>query len=489
MFDLDAKRSSTAVLAGLCGFTAAGLLVVGSAQVSPVMAGLAVCGLLVAAAILLSPALGLLLTAAVIPIERIGRLTSDSSMYTVSLMRIVGLLALGSFVIHAVTRKWKLRFGKPFFLYLAYCGLAVGTVFYTSDQLGTIRSGSAILGNLVFLFLVVNVVRNWRLAKAALLVWLASSVLIGIYTMYDWHTGHAVNVERIGELQSRFSTVYGDTAEWQQMDEVLSRAVGPTSAAAVYGINMILTLPFFAFLIRIERDWRVRLGILTSVLIVLYNIFLANTRAAMLVTIAVLALCVVRKLIAFNGKRLALVALILVTMVLAAPSAIYDRVFKPGNYTYAGSSTLRSRLDYWNAALLVADKHWLGGAGLGNQNEVPKYLKGPAPEQTSAHNEFLQTLDEVGIFGWLAFFSFVAVVLAYGFRGARYALAAKNRELYWFLIACQIAMISVLLYAFQADVFHFPLKGWWLVAGLTWVTYQLTRQLSPKLAQATERAA
>jgi len=217
MSALELQRLSTPVLAGCCGLIGGGILVVAASNLSPVIAGLAMCGLLVAVAIMFSPSLGLLLTAAVIPIERLGRLTADTNMYTVSLMRIIGLLALASFLVHAVHRKWKFRFGKPFFAYLVYCGLAILTVFYTTDPLSTVRSGSAILGNLIFFFLVINMVRSWRLTKAALLVWLASSVLVGVYTMYDWHFGRAVNVQRIGELQARFQTVYSDTAEWQQL--------------------------------------------------------------------------------------------------------------------------------------------------------------------------------------------------------------------------------------------------------------------------------
>ena len=483
MYALELKRLPMPVLAGGCGLFAGAMLVLAAARVSPVMAGLAMCGLLVAIAILFSPTLGLLLTALVIPIERLGRLTSDSNMYTVSLMRIIGLLALGSFLVHAVNRKWKLRFGKPFFIYFAYCGIAIMTVFYTTDPLSTVRSGSAILGNLIFFFLVINVVRSWKLAKAALLVWLLSSVLVGVYTMYDWHFGSAVNVQRIGELQSRFQTVYSDTAEWQQL-ETLSRAVGPTSAAAVYGINMILTLPFFAFLIRIERDWRIRLVLLLSVLIVMYNIFLSNTRAAILLTIAVLGLCVLWKLVTLTGTRIAAVSLILLAVLAAAPSAIYERVLSPANYTVAGSSTLRSRFSYWDAAITIAEKNWLLGVGLGNQTEVPKYLKDYAPETTSAHNEYLQTLDEVGVVGWMVFLSFVGILLVYGHRAASiYARIRGKQEMYWFMVACQIAMISVLLYAFQADVFHFPLKGWWLVASLTFVMYQRAQADRAELVQ------
>ena len=251
---------------------------------------------------------------------------------------------------------------------------------------------------------------------------------------------------------------------------------------------MILTLPFFAFLIRIERDWRIRLLLLFSVLIVMYNIFLSNTRAAILLTIAVMGLCVLWKLVTLTGTRIAAVALILLVVLAAAPSAIYERVLSPANYTVAGSSTLRSRFSYWNAALTIAEKNWLLGVGLGNQTEVPKYLNDYAPETTSAHNEYLQTLDEVGVIGWMVFLGFVTILLVYGHRAASiYSRIREKREMYWFMVACQIAMISVLLYAFQADVFHFPLKGWWLVASLTFVMYQRAEADRAELIHAAVR--
>ena len=37
-------------------------------------------------------------------------------------------------------------------------------------------------------------------------------------------------------------------------------------------------------------------------------------------------------------------------------------------------------------------------------------------------------------------------------------------------------MVAVLVYGVQVDVFQFPLKGWWLAAGLTYVMYRLSRQ-------------
>ena len=485
MSALNSKLATLRVplIATICGLAGGGSLLMAASQVSPLVAGAAVLGILIAVAIVLSPVLGVLLTSAVIPMERIGRLSADTQAYTVSLMRIIGLIALISFMVHAVVKRWKLHFGEALVIYGIYCFLGLLTIFYTSDHLSTVRAGSAILGNLLFFFLVINIVRTWKLAKLVLVVWLVSSVAIGIYTAYDWHSGHAVNVQRIGELQSRFSTVYSDTAEWQDL-ESLSRAVGPTSSAAVYGINMILTLPFFAYLIRVERDVRLRVALFLGLGVVVYNILLSNTRAAILLTIAVAAMCLARKLIVITGTRVLALVVLTVVVLLAAPQAVYKRILTISNYSSEHSLTLRARFDYWKAGLIVAEDHWFGGAGLGNQNEIPKYLTGWHPEQTSVHNEYLQTFDEVGLIGWIVFFSFIGLLLWYSFRAAAiFKRLPDGREQYQFMVAAQVAMIATLLYGTQVDVFHFPLKGWWLIGSLTWVVYQLGRKQAAELEQ------
>src|SRR5882762_8997352 len=126
---------------------------------------------------------------------------------------------------------------------------------------------------------------------------------------------------------------------------------------------MILTLPLFAFLIHTEGGGRLPLGLLFSFLVLMCCIRLSNTRAAILLTIAVLVLCMVWKLVALTGTRLAAVSVILFIVLVASPSAIYERVLSPANYTVAGSSTLRSRFSYWSAAITIAEKNWLLGVG------------------------------------------------------------------------------------------------------------------------------
>ncbi len=46
------------------------------------------------------------------------------------------------------------------------------------------------------------------------------------------------------------------------------------------------------------------------------------------------------------------------------------------------------------------------------------------------------------------------------------------------MIAIQIAMLSVVIYGAQVDVFHFPLKGWWLLAGITVSMFTLSNRMT-----------
>jgi hypothetical protein len=115
------------------------------------------------------------------------------------------------------------------------------------------------------------------------------------------------------------------------------------------------------------------------------------------------------------------------------------------------------------------------------------------------HNDYLNTFMEVGLFGWLLFYGFVGYILWCSIKaGKRIRRLAADRaspdaerlvwsDRYWFTAACQMAMVAVLIYCVQVDVFHFPLKGWWLIAALSWVMYLLVKNhplRPPSLASA-----
>lgn len=476
--------SNPKVKAVLVGFTGSTLLLLAAIQSSPVIAFFTICGLAFAVVVFLFPWLAMLLTAAMIPLERIGRLTSDSSAYTMSVMRFVGLLALAVFALHAAVRKWKIHFGMGFMLYSCFCIWAIGTVAFTTDPIGGIRATSAILGNLLFFFLVVNMARSWRMMKVTVVTWLLACTLIGAYTIYEWHTGRSrISEDLLGATSARFSTVLQDTSEYQSLEKV-DRAIGTTSSPAVHAINMLLTIPFYFFFFKTERDWRLRALCVLGCLINIYNIVLTNTRAALIVLALMLVLCLARKLLTLTPPAIVAVAALTGIVLLLSPEAMYRRILDFSQYSYTESGTLRARFAYWNAGLDIIEQNWFSGVGLGNQREVPARAKIEGPDESTVHNEYLEMMIETGIVGWSIFYGFVGFLLWTTFSAAkRVRRVAQMSAHYWFLIACQIAMITVLAYAVQVDVFHFPLKGWWLVAGLAWVMYETTREINVRRSE------
>jgi O-antigen ligase len=217
-----------------------------------------------------------------------------------------------------------------------------------------------------------------------------------------------------------------------------------------------------------------------ALLLILYNIFLTNTRGSIALAGFVLLLCVLRQIVVITPGRLIALLLMGAGMMYFLPQDIYTRVLDIRSYSAnTNTGTMQLRLRFWEAAWTGVTKNWLFGAGMGNQLVVPKYVTAVSPSRISAHNEFLNMLVEVGIIGFALFFATVGVIVHASFKAA--SILPGRQEQYWFMIAAQIALFAALLDGFQVDVFHFPLKGWWLVAGLSLAMLQMLKDENKKV--------
>lgn len=465
----------TALIGTAVSVAGGATMTIGATALSPwMMMGLPV-ALTIVVSLMLSPPAAFLATAFVVPVERLGRFTDDNAMLTISLMRIVGSIALASFLMNCLLLRKRIHLGSAFWLYSVYFGIAITGVFHSSHMLGTVRHCGAILGNLMFFFLAINLGRSNIVARNAVVVWLLSTTLAGLYTIITWHFGSGVSDTELTATDARFSTVLTDTSEWEALD-VVARATGPTSHSAVYGINLITALPLFFYFLKHVRDWHWQLLIAAGIGITIYNVLLTNTRAVMLVAVLTVLLCGLRGLYRITAGGLVALLLAGAAMLPLAPDAIWNRVLDSDNYSLEKSATLRVRLDYWSAGLEVISEHWLTGIGVGNQVELPKRLPFTGAPETTAHNEYIFTAMEVGVFGWFVFFGFVGIVFIAAWK-VRHLLADRPPPGYAlhpdFFVAIQISMIATLIFGVQVDVFHFPLKGWWLLAGLAWAQYRV----------------
>jgi O-antigen ligase/polysaccharide polymerase Wzy-like membrane protein len=465
-----ARMATMPTVAGVSGGS---LLVVLAAHASPLPAAAAMCGLAVVGGIVAFPYAGFLLTAFVVPLERIGRFTNDSSLATVSLMRIVGTLTLAALLVHILLRRRRVLISAPGLLYILYFGVGVLTLACTSDFEFGVRAASAMLGNLLFFLLVINIVRTPQQARAAVVCWLLSTVAIGAFTIYQWHNPAAIITEdrfnSTGQRSSdqRFSTVLADASEYQSLDQT-PRALGTTSHPAVYAINLILTLPFFAYFFRTTRGTALRAAIVVAAAITCYNVVLANTRAALITMVLVLGLILVTGLVRVTAGLLATIVAGALIALPFAPGAIWNRVLDVSNYTVQRSDTLRARLIYWDEGLSMVSENWLFGIGLGNQTDLPRRLNDRMymPPNSTVHNEYLQSLLETGLLGYPLLVAFMTVLYRRAKQGERSLARAGRTDPALLLRAGRVALLAVLIYGTQVDVLHFPLKGWWLAMGL-----------------------
>jgi O-Antigen ligase len=469
---LSRTASRSLAVAGT-GAVAGPLLVALAAQSSPVTAGAALCVLAAGGALIAWPYGGFLLTAAVVPLERIGRLTNDSSAVGFSLMRVVGFATLACFLAHQLVSRRRVVFATPFLFYAAYAVYGVVSLAWTTDMEYGVRTVAAILGNVMFFFLVINIVQQRWQARAALICWLVVTTAIGLFTIYQWHNPAAVmseekfnsTGERTGD--ERFSTVLSDTSEYQLLEQA-PRALGSTSHPAVYGINLILSLPFFAYLFRTTRTALTRLAIAAAGAITCYNVVLSNTRAALITMAVTVVLIVLTRLVRVTAPMIVCALLATVAAVPLLPPALFERVLDVSKYTVNRSDTLRARLTYWNEGLEMVAENWLLGIGIGNQTELPRRLRPrmDMPPNSSVHNEYLQSLVETGVLGYPLLVTFVVLLYRRCRLGERVFRAGGDPDAAWLCTAARVSLLSTLFYATQVDVLHFPLKGWWLAMGL-----------------------
>lgn len=467
------ERARSAALVVASGAAGGAMIVLGAMTGSPYFGLIAVTGLGVVAAVFAMPAAGLLLTAFVVPIERFGRLTSDVQVPIGSLMRVVGAIALASLLLHMSIRRLRPLLATPLLLYASYVALSGLSLLWAVNPPATFAQTATAVGNLMFLFLIVNGVRDWRMVQAMAATWLVATAFIGLYQVYDWHLGAAEEAfESEGVISNRFSTTWDSSSELESVG-VVRRALGPTTNAAVYGINLIMTIPFFLYFARFAGVPALRHLAAAGLLLTLYNMLLTNTRAVMLFGAIALAWCALVGLLRVTFGRLMLIAALGAVVLSVAPESVWRRVLDVSNYTVEKASNLRMRFQVWDAALRIGREHWLTGIGVGDRTLLPRYADVPA-DLISPHNEFLLVFMELGVFGFALFMTFLVVSV-----GLVWTTAARSRaesaapEHRAFLLAALITIVVGILFGVQVDVFHFSLKGWWLCLGLACVLRHL----------------
>ncbi|HEO72040.1 MAG TPA: hypothetical protein ENN80_12310, partial [Candidatus Hydrogenedentes bacterium] len=145
--------------------------------------------------------------------------------------------------------------------------------------------------------------------------------------------------------------------------------------------------------------------------------------------------------------------------------------------------SLKNRLSYWETGIHMAKANFLKGVGLGNfRTAYPKYQPVGGADVKMAHNDYLQTLCETGIFGLAALLAFW---IYFALWGARRILGQKGPLERLLLAGLYCGILSFLAHSLVDFNFYNPSLAFFLymVTGLFYVL------ASPEDARAQPKAA
>lgn len=450
------------------GLFGAGVLVVLGASYSPlialVLAAAVVIGTIV---VVYAPRLTLVAMALVVPLERVGRFGNDLDLQTFSAMRMVGLAAVAAVFAQILIRRQAVELPRALVLYGLFVAMAFGSIFYADDPTATQGHAITMLGNFLMFFVLVQGVRDFSTVRLLTFMWLLATVVIGLYQIYTWHFQVELSDPELGLSSQRLSTTYTDLSERSTLGEV-RRAIGTTSNPAVYGINLLLALPFVFWQLRVAPTLLWRAFWIIAGGVVLYNIMLTNTRAVFLFGAFLLVLITATRL--FRLTLYTLIGVVIGGAVVAfyLPASIWNRVLNFAAYDLSNATNLSWRFELWAAALRLGLEHWVTGIGVGNRTAIIQYLDPTRFDAAwiMAHNEFLQVFYELGVVGLLLFTAFLVTLMWRVWVTAALLRALGQDEAHWFAVAAGLSLFIGIVFSLQVDAFHFPLKGWWLAAGL-----------------------
>jgi tetratricopeptide (TPR) repeat protein len=235
--------------------------------------------------------------------------------------------------------------------------------------------------------------------------------------------------------------------------------------------SLFVKIPFALWLIVFNRKWLRSLGILTTFLAISATFFM-STRAFYLGTFAltfvIIAYLIIRYIQSHDKYQLRLAGIFLIILTAAFLTfSITERFLYPKSKaadgyavgvgarlaTISDPSGGGGRLDIWKWSGHMVKKNPLLGVGLGNwkiaileegNHTIPDFIY-----PYKAHNDFVETTTETGIFGGLLF---IAIFLLTGWSLVRIIIKSPDSDWLPFLF---LPAFGLLCYSFDA-FFNFP---------------------------------
>ena len=352
------------------------------------------------------------------------------------------------FIFFIIRERFKISFfPEEFFLLLFFLFSVI------SSGLSEIRYSGAdyipqFLSYFCFLFLFTRIFKR---QDNSLLWWIimASSFCVILYGLHQHFWGLEATRKYIYSHPEIKKILPPTFFERMESERIFSRFLYPN----IYACFLLMVFPFAFFLTFISG----KIKILNLILLILavYSLFLTGSVGGIFVLLFIIQIMLVAFLIK-DGKRLSVFISLLIFFEIAGIVAGYKSGILP-HFT-----SLRDRLNYWEAGFKIIKDNFL--FGVGPENFKYFFLKYKSPgvmEAKHAHNLFIEVFSEQGFLGFLFISAFLSVFLI------RMLKCRKNlftlSITFSFLAGFLHNMIDFDFYDPAVSFFLFTVAGWGII--------------------------
>lgn len=311
---------------------------------------------------------------------------------------------------------------------LAYLVVVGAGMWYASWPDRTLVMTIEVAKQLVFFFVVTNLVSSERTLERVIWGLVIVGGLLGFFTFYQ-------------EITQTYTNTYGGFArsEVAQISENVAnraRAGGPTSDPNVFGQQLLTVIPLALWLALSARSWVGRLVGGASAAMCLAGVGLTFSRGAYLAVGVMFILLVFH--LRLNPRYLLVIPLLWLALSMAPPEirARFDTLstLLPDSSTSVADGELsirRRSIEMFMAFYMFMDYPLLGVGGDNYVPNYPRYIReygGNVPdEQRNAHTFYLEVAAETGVVG-VIIMGGILVIAMRGVLQARRLFAAVGHN-------------------------------------------------------------
>ncbi len=450
-------------------------------------------GMLLTAWIMTNPLIGFYCLVAAVPLDVAGGLISITTTFNISIAWVFTGLTLLGWVVHSAYLRKRPVWPPELWLWVLYLILALISLFNASEFDRGVEECARIIQNILFFWLIINMVNSHQRLKNTLVVLVVSTICTFAYAILQKFIPTHVFQERGLDLLKASAVTYG--VELGKVDtqgyETVERVTGTTLHSGMLALNCAYFFPFLMCFIRLNISRLYSALGWIGVFITLGAFSSTLSRSGFLTFAFAIMLMVFTGLLQVTVFRLLVVAIGALLAIPFLPSGYIERVLSPSSYLPSNSDSLNGRLEMWSGSLHAIMDHPFSGLGVGNEHGifVFHYWKPELKDQLgTVMNTFLQIGMEVGIFGVCQFLLFTYMVISGILRARKLYQSAGMTEMALIGTAFLVLISSCVVSWMSVEFLRAGFKNVWILLGCIVAYYRiLVKDIPPLKTLETKR--